>query len=87
MKIVLHFYRTRDDIFLPFSRPIKGNDGKDIHEVLVPKNTEVVVSILGSNRNPELWGKDALEWKPERWLSPLPPSVTNAQIPGVYSHL
>ncbi|OJA13946.1 hypothetical protein AZE42_01348 [Rhizopogon vesiculosus] len=78
---------TRDDIILPFSRPIKGNDGKDIHEVLVPKNTEVVVSILSSNRNPEIWGEDALQWKPERWLSPLPRSVMNAQIPGVYSHL
>lgn len=81
------FCRTRDDIVLPFSRPIKGSDGKDIHEVLVPKNTDVVVSILSANRNLEIWGEDALQWKPERWLSALPQSVTNAQIPGVYSHL
>ncbi|KAE9401990.1 cytochrome P450 [Gymnopus androsaceus JB14] len=26
-------------------------------------------------------------WKSERWLSSLPDSITNAKIPGVYSHL
>ena len=30
---------------------------------------------------------DALEWKPERWLSPLPQAVIDAHLPGVYSHL
>jgi len=34
-----------------------------------------------------MWGPDVYEWKPERWLNPLPESVTNARIPGVYSHL
>ncbi|KAH7913646.1 cytochrome P450 [Hygrophoropsis aurantiaca] len=77
----------RQDIVLPFGNPIKGVDGKELHEVLVPKNTNIMVSILGSNRNPEIWGEDALEWKPERWLSPLPKTVTEAGIPGVYSHL
>ncbi|KIK37049.1 hypothetical protein CY34DRAFT_93378 [Suillus luteus UH-Slu-Lm8-n1] len=76
-----------NDIVLPFSRPIKGNDGTYMREVLVPKNTNVVVSILNSNQDPETWGDDALQWKPERWLSPLPQSVVDAEIPGVYSHL
>lgn len=76
-----------DNIVIPFSRPIKGNDGTYMREVLVPKNTNVVVSILNSNRDPEIWGDDALQWKPERWLSPLPQSVIDAEIPGVYSHL
>ncbi|KAG2151003.1 cytochrome P450 [Suillus bovinus] len=76
-----------DDIVLPFSHPVKGNDGTYMHEILVPKSTNVVVSILNSNRDPEIWGDDALQWKPERWLSPLPQSVIDAEIPGVYSHL
>lgn len=76
-----------NDIVLPFSRPIKGNDGTYMREVLVPKNTNVIVSILNSNRDPETWGDDALQWKPERWLSPLPQRVVDAEIPGVYSHL
>lgn len=35
----------------------------------------------------ELWGEDADEWKPERWLSPLPDAVLNANIPGVFPNL
>lgn len=82
-----YFSSALNDIVLPFSRPIKGNDGTYMREVLVPKNTNVFVSILNSNRDPETWGDDALQWKPERWLSPLPQSVVDAEIPGVYSHL
>ncbi|KAF9236434.1 cytochrome P450 [Melanogaster broomeanus] len=79
--------RTAEDSVLTFSTTIKGVDGREINEVLVPKNTQVLISILACNRSRELWGEDALEWKPERWLSPLPSTVTGAQIPGVYSHL
>lgn len=32
------------------------------------------------------WGEDALEWKPERWLKPLPRAVEDAWIPGIYSN-
>ncbi|KIJ11452.1 hypothetical protein PAXINDRAFT_177345 [Paxillus involutus ATCC 200175] len=78
---------SRGDSTLPFSTTVKGMDGKEINEILVPKNTHMGISILACNRNREVWGEDALEWKPERWLSPLPSSVTEAQIPGVYSHL
>ncbi|KAG1740657.1 cytochrome P450 [Suillus lakei] len=78
---------ARDDIVLPFSRPVKGNDGTYMREVLVPKNTNVVASILNSNRDPEILGDDALQWKPGRWLSPLLQNVIDAEIPGVYSHL
>jgi cytochrome P450 len=45
-----------------------------------------MVGVLGANRNPEIWGDDAYEWKPERWLSPLPDSVTQAHMPGIYSN-
>jgi hypothetical protein len=32
-------------------------------------------------------GPDALEWKPERWLTPLPESIMESKVPGVYAHL
>ncbi|RPD54893.1 cytochrome P450 [Lentinus tigrinus ALCF2SS1-7] len=78
---------TREDAVLPLSQPMRGLDGKMMHEILVPKDTVVVVGLLSSNQNKQVWGEDALEWKPERWLSPLPESVTEAKIPGVYSNL
>ncbi|EDR05287.1 uncharacterized protein LACBIDRAFT_303035 [Laccaria bicolor S238N-H82] len=49
--------------------------------------TNVMISIIGANRNPDIWGPDSLEWIPERWLSPLPSSVSDAHVPGIYSHL
>ncbi|KAF9524825.1 cytochrome P450 [Crepidotus variabilis] len=74
------------DIVLPLSQPIKGIDGKVILEIPVPKGSEILVSIINCNRNPDLWGPDAHEYKPERWLKPLPDSVLVAQIPGVYGN-
>ncbi|KAF8633081.1 hypothetical protein AX15_001529 [Amanita polypyramis BW_CC] len=78
---------AKKDMILPLSTPVKGLDGHDMHEIFVPSGTLVLVSAFNSNRNPEIWGLDAHEWKPERWLSPLPSSVTGAHIPGIYSHL
>lgn len=72
---------------LPLSSPIRGTDGSMINEVPVPKDTDVMIGIMACNKNPALWGPDANEWKPERWLSPLPESITEAHVPGVYSNL
>lgn len=79
--------RTRQDVVLPLSEPITGVDGSEMHEILIPKDTTVIVGILSSNRNKAVWGDDAGEWKPERWLAPLPGSVADAKIPGIYSNL
>ncbi|KAJ3711890.1 cytochrome P450 [Lentinula guzmanii] len=79
--------RTRQDTVIPLHQPITGLDGTEMHEVAIPKNTSVIVSISNANRNSDLWGEDADEWKPERWLSPLPKALVDARIPGVYSHL
>ncbi|KAJ3828317.1 cytochrome P450 [Lentinula raphanica] len=78
---------ARKDAVIPLHKPIVGTDGTEIHEIAVPKGTTIFVSIYNSNRNPDLWGKDANEWKPERWLSDLPDELADARIPGVYSHL
>lgn len=37
-------------------------------EIHVPEGTTVWVSIAGANRCRDIWGKDAAEWRPERWL-------------------
>ena len=71
---------------LPLSQPVDGIDGTTLNEIVVPKDTLIFVSIRSCNRNKAIWGEDALEWKPERWLSPLPDSVTSAHIPGVYTN-
>ncbi|CAA7263361.1 unnamed protein product [Cyclocybe aegerita] len=78
---------TREDVVLPPSKPIVGLDGREISDIPIPKNTNVIVGIMASNRNAEIWGPDSYEWKPERLLQPLPESVAAAHIPGIYSNL
>jgi len=77
---------ARRDIVIPLSKPITGKNGTDIYEIHIPNGTSIIVGVLGANRNPEIWGSDAYKWRPERWLSPLPDSVTQARMPGIYSH-
>ncbi|KAJ7209382.1 cytochrome P450 [Mycena haematopus] len=74
-------------VVLPLSAPIVTVSGSTVSEVVVPAGINVLVSILASNRNEAVWGPDCLEFKPERWLSTLPQSVTDTPIPGVYSNL
>lgn len=44
---------------------------RDTHvgEHSIPKGTEMVISIWQINRSPEVWGPDAAEFKPERWIN------------------
>ena len=82
-----HNLRARKNAIVPLYTPITGIDGREMHKIVVPKNTTVIVSIINYNRDPELWGPDSHEWKPERWLSLLPDTITEAPVTGIYSHL
>ncbi|KAF9254641.1 cytochrome P450 [Marasmius fiardii PR-910] len=78
---------TLKDAILPLSNPVTCTDGSVVNEIFMPRNTDILISIVNSNRNKAIWGEDADEWKPERWLSPLPQVLVDAKVPGVYSHL
>lgn len=54
-------------------------------EVFVPKGTMLLVDVAAVNTATSVWGKDAGEWKPERWLSEMPQA--DARIPGVYGNM
>ncbi|PAV21767.1 cytochrome P450 [Pyrrhoderma noxium] len=74
------------DTVIPLQFPIRSRDGSsEIDEVFVPKGTEIYISILAANRSKRIWGEDAEEWKPSRWLEALPKSISDAHVPGVYS--
>ncbi|KAI0657159.1 cytochrome P450 [Cubamyces menziesii] len=81
------FRIIRKDGILPLSAPVVGNDGSLIDHIPVSKGMRIITDMEASNCNKELWGEDAYEWKPERWLKPLPRALEDAHIPGVYSHL
>jgi hypothetical protein len=80
-------HSSLQDNVLPLSFPITGKDGKKITEVSVPKGTVLTMSIIGANRNEAVFGSDANEWKPDRWLNELPESVKSSRMPGIYSNM
>ncbi|OCB92139.1 cytochrome P450 [Sanghuangporus baumii] len=56
-----------DDI-IPLSTPITTTSGKQVDHIAVAQGSAVFVSIRAINRSEEIWGPDAKEFKPERWL-------------------
>ena len=76
------------DTVLPLMVPETSSDGTSlIREIPLKKGTALYISVLGANRNKHVWGEDADEWKPERWLRPLPQSVQDSKLPGIYSSM
>ncbi|CAE6512955.1 unnamed protein product [Rhizoctonia solani] len=74
------------DWTLPLQYPAKSKDGKaTITNIYIPKGTCLHVSLGAANRDKRTWGDDAREFRPNRWLEPLPTSVTNSRMPGIYS--
>ena len=79
--------RATKDLVLPLSQPVRGKDGRMISEIVVPRGTVVLGHFQASNSSKELWGEDAGEWKPGRWLSPPPAALEEAHLQGVYANL
>ncbi|KAJ6449800.1 cytochrome P450 [Mycena sanguinolenta] len=70
---------TQDDV-LPLSRPYIDRAGKSHDTFPIRKGQIVHMSILAFNHDPEIWGPDAGEFRPERWGNV--PSGAGA-IPGM----
>ncbi|THH10066.1 hypothetical protein EW146_g8484 [Bondarzewia mesenterica] len=74
-----------DDV-LPLTTPIVTKDGKTTDRVAVAKGTTIVVPIHAVNVCEALWGPDAKEFKPERWLEDGVGKTRAAEIAG-HRHL
>ncbi|KAJ6510946.1 cytochrome P450 [Mycena sanguinolenta] len=94
MKEILRFHPTsytslreaaRDEI-LPLSKPLVTKTGKIITELPIAKNTILVVSSAGYNRNTDVFGEDAHKFNPERWLDGSLQDKTATRL-GVYGNL
>ncbi|KAJ7907830.1 cytochrome P450 [Mycena leptocephala] len=73
------FREAMKDAVLPLSTPITGVDGKVMTSIPVPKGTQIYIAISAANHNKNIWGEDALEFKPERWTNGRADSVTTKQ--------
>ncbi|KAF8172704.1 cytochrome P450 [Pholiota molesta] len=56
------------DTVVPLSTAIVTSSGKSIKEIRVKKGRMAIISMTGYNRLPSLWGDDADEFNPSRWL-------------------
>ncbi|KAJ4485445.1 cytochrome P450 [Lentinula aciculospora] len=76
----------KDDM-LPLSVPYTDRNGEVHNEIRVRKGDPINIPILAMNRDKSLWGEDARDFKPERWLTPGGvPSAVSA-IPGVWGNM
>jgi cytochrome P450 len=96
IRLTITFGRTQQDTTLPLQYPVESTDGTSISTIALKKGTQILVSIIASNRNKGVWGDDADEWRPERWVSSSSApdkqdiSVENSsavKYPGVYSSM
>lgn len=66
---------------VPLSRAYPDRKGNPtITSVHIPKGREVIIPIQAINSDPEIWGEDAAEFVPERWLE-LPESAKHNGLP------
>jgi len=74
---------NQDDV-LPLSKPVVGVSGKVYKELHISAGTPLFISTIGYNLNKDVWGPDAYEFRPERWLE----MNDKPELPvGVYGNL
>ncbi|KAL5496136.1 hypothetical protein ACEPAH_3053 [Sanghuangporus vaninii] len=100
---MLHRVTTKDTV-LPLSVPIHTSNGRSpTSSIPLRKNANVIIAIDAANRRTDVFGPDAEQWRPERWLDrDAPESKDNKanshenshnkkgarnKLPGVYSGL
>ncbi|TDL23924.1 cytochrome P450 [Rickenella mellea] len=60
---------TKDDV-LPLTTPIRMSNRTFSTSFRVQKGQVFHIPLMSMNINPKVWGEDAGEFKPERWLTP-----------------
>ncbi|KAG1729371.1 cytochrome P450 [Suillus lakei] len=57
-----------DDV-IPLSEPVRTESGEMTDRISVAKGTLITISVGAINRSSAIWGPDAKEFKPDRWLT------------------
>ncbi|KAG1742292.1 cytochrome P450 [Suillus paluster] len=59
---------TADDV-IPLGEPVRTASGKMTDSISVAKGSLIRISVRAINRSFSIWGPDAKEFKPDRWLT------------------
>ncbi|KAJ7176940.1 cytochrome P450 [Mycena filopes] len=57
------------DCILPLSQPVTTTSGHKISEIAIKQGQSLFVSIASYHRLTSIWGADAAEFRPSRWLA------------------
>ncbi|CAK5267572.1 unnamed protein product [Mycena citricolor] len=73
-----------EDDVIPLSRPVQTASGAYVDKLPIAKGTHITTSFFFTSLSKSVWGADASEFKPERWLDDSIPASAK-EFPG-YSH-
>ncbi|KAG2358499.1 cytochrome P450 [Suillus spraguei] len=59
---------TADDV-IPLGEPVRTESGEMTDRISIAKGTLITVPAAAINRSSAIWGPDAKEFKPDRWLT------------------
>ncbi|TFK47420.1 cytochrome P450 [Heliocybe sulcata] len=77
---------------IPLWRPVHSDRPAHppMESIVIPEGTTLFLGLAATNRSEDIWGLDAKEWKPERWLRPKSASSTvkedGPRLPGIYGN-
>ncbi|KAG9128431.1 hypothetical protein FRC07_012539 [Ceratobasidium sp. 392] len=72
------------DVLVPVSKSFKDRYGVEQTHITLHKGDTVFLPVQATNRNKEIWGDDAKEFRPERWDN-LPQGAK--AMPGVWGNI
>ncbi|KAL0562506.1 hypothetical protein V5O48_019581, partial [Marasmius crinis-equi] len=70
------------DDAIPLDHPVTDASGNVLKEIPVAKGQRIITSIVCYNRLKDIWGEDADQWNPERFLNLKTPTTL-----GVFGNL
>ncbi|KAF9027337.1 hypothetical protein BDZ89DRAFT_1039571 [Hymenopellis radicata] len=79
--------QAQQDDVVPLSEPVITKTGAKLTEIPVEKGQSVWISIAYYNRNPAVWGTDADQWNPDRFLEGRGAGNSEKVSVGVYANV
>ncbi|KAL0577267.1 hypothetical protein V5O48_004724 [Marasmius crinis-equi] len=70
-----HLREAAVDDVIPLANPVVDASGSELREIPITKGQRIIASTYHYNRLKQVWGEDAEEWKPERFLTNTKPTT------------
>ncbi|KAJ3918959.1 cytochrome P450 [Lentinula edodes] len=75
-----------DDV-VPLAQPVISTSGEVLKKIPVMKGQRVHIAIAAYNRSSSVWGPDADQWNPSRYLDPSSESKKQQSMIGVFGNV